>query len=179
MVVACAPPGVGSEGREQCWGAGEAHLKNVQPQPLQTPPSAPLVPDWGGAELLHGGGGVPLPRTPTLWKGNVLSLGANIFSPCDPPTRPRLFSSGQCGPGIRRRSKRALAGAAPLAQQYAAQRVAFFLEVLHEGPGSRLNSRPTLALYVASGSFFNLSEFGLPSRGGMPLGLAPRVVLRS
>ena len=37
----------------------------------------------------------------------------------------------------------------------------FFLEVLHEGPGSGLDSKPTLALYVASGSFFNLSEFGL------------------
>lgn len=125
LVTACSA-GVGSEGREQCWGAGEVHLKSMQPQPLHTPPSAPLVPDWEGAELLHGGGGVPLSRTPTLWKGNVLSLGANIFSPCDPPTRPRLFSSGQCGPGIRRRSKRALAGAAPLAQQCAAQRAAFF-----------------------------------------------------
>ena len=76
MVVTLAPPGVGSEGREQCWGAGEVHLKSVQPQPLQTPPSAPLVPDWEGAEFLHGGGGGgPAPPHPHFVEGKCAVLG--------------------------------------------------------------------------------------------------------
>ena len=64
-------------------------------------------------------------HTPTLWKGNALSLGASIFSPCDPPLPIPVYSAVQCGAGIRRSSKRGLAGAV-LAQQCVAQQVAFF-----------------------------------------------------
>lgn len=49
----------------------------------------------------------------------------------------------------------------------------FFLEVLLEGPGSGLDSRPTLELYVASGSSFNLSEFGLLHEVGCHLDELP------
>lgn len=72
VVMAHTPLGVGSEGREQCWGAGEVPLKSMQPQPLKTPPSAPLVPDWEGAELLHG---APAPSHPHFVEGKCAVLG--------------------------------------------------------------------------------------------------------
>ena len=96
---------------------------------------------------------------PHFVEGKSLSLGTNIFSPCDPHTCPRLFGSGQCGPRHKKKQEGPRWSSACSAVCSPAGGIFFFfLEVLHKGPGSGLESRPTLALCVAPGSFFNLSE---------------------
>lgn len=39
-------------------------------------------------------------HTPTLWKGNALSLGASIFSPCDPPYPSPSIQQSSVAPGL-------------------------------------------------------------------------------
>ena len=106
MVVTLAPPGVGSEGREQCWGAGEVHLKSVQPQPLQTPPSAPLVPDWEGAEFLHGGGGGSRsPAPPLCGREMCCPWGLTSFLPVTPQPVPVYSAVASVAPGLLEESR--------------------------------------------------------------------------